>query len=143
MADSSRIDSFEIVVDEKGHNALDDFVGPAKVRLIFLVLIKLPDHHLKVAVRPQRTTRQPRKRGAHSKFYEALSYAITQIPFHVIFTTNHPAVGNLRGRIRDRRPELRYHVLCEVVHQEPDGWLGRGLSHNTSVRDTTRRSRGT
>lgn len=32
VADSSRIDSFDIVVEGDGHNALSDIEGPAKVR---------------------------------------------------------------------------------------------------------------
>lgn len=31
VADTSRVDSFEIVVKDAGHNALSDFSGPAKV----------------------------------------------------------------------------------------------------------------
>lgn len=31
VADSSRVDSFEIVVEEEGHNALEDLDGPMKV----------------------------------------------------------------------------------------------------------------
>lgn len=31
VADSSRVDSFEIVVEEVGHNALEDLDGPMKV----------------------------------------------------------------------------------------------------------------
>lgn len=31
VADSSSIDSFEIMVEDHGHNALADFDGPAKV----------------------------------------------------------------------------------------------------------------
>lgn len=34
VADSSAIDSFKIVVDAEGHNALSDFNGPAKVRCL-------------------------------------------------------------------------------------------------------------
>ena len=31
VADTSRVDRFEIVVEDAGHNALADFSGPAKV----------------------------------------------------------------------------------------------------------------
>lgn len=31
VADTSRVDSFKIVVEDAGHNALSDFSGPAKV----------------------------------------------------------------------------------------------------------------
>lgn len=31
VTDSSRVDSFEIVVEEEGHNALEDLDGPMKV----------------------------------------------------------------------------------------------------------------
>lgn len=32
VADTSRVDSLQIVVENEGHNALTDFDGPAKVR---------------------------------------------------------------------------------------------------------------
>lgn len=32
VADSARVDSFEIMVEPDGHNAIKDFTGPAKVR---------------------------------------------------------------------------------------------------------------
>lgn len=43
VADSSAIDSFEIVVDAEGHNALSDFNGPAKVKSLDEAFINVED----------------------------------------------------------------------------------------------------
>lgn len=108
VADSSRVDSFQVAVEEEGHNAFSDFDGPLKVK---------PNMPSQISNVPYNVCNSPlhllctyTTRLAALRNDPRLTSLYVDSPNHILWVATLSSVfsaGNIRGRARDNWSRTR------------------------------------